>query len=448
MKIYSDTKVYILCHAKLYTGGPESLHQLASMLISFGVETYMVYTFNVGFPIDATDPVHDELKKYHVPYTFNIDESPHNIVIMSEVATNIGLYVIKNCRRVIWWMSVDNFLSSIKNIFIDQLKAPLAAPLPKFFYFDKTDNVEHWTQSEYVRQFLRLNGVQEFRAVETHMSQTFLNRRVDLTAKKNIVAYNPRKGFEITKNLIDFAPDIDWRPIEDMTPAQVQNLLAQAKVYIDFGNFPGRERLPREAALQHCVVITGKRGAAANDIDINIPDEFKFDDSTTDVQTVIEKIRDVFDNFPVAHAAQQAFRNKELSAQKNFAAQVAAALEIENFPPPTVAFVQGIGEKSFMLAQEFLQNAEFGTCFIVDDATVNTKIFDGIIWREQNRNYLRVGKNLVEIITRDDARFLYREGRIKKFALLEPTDVELAALIDFYEPNAEDVLNVEIISDD
>lgn len=271
---------------------------------------------------------------------------------------------------------------------------------------------------------------------------------VDLSAKKNIVAYNPRKGFEVTEQLIKLAPDIDWRPIENMTPAQVQQLLAQAKIYIDFGNFPGRERLPREAALSNCVVITGRRGAAANDIDINIPAEFKFDERTSNVQAVVKKIREVFYNFNAALSAQSAFRMKELNAQKNFAAQVAAVFGIKKFPPPTVALVQGVCEESLLLAQEFLRGNDFTPSFIVDDVLAATKISDELILREQNRNYLRLGNAFIEIITRADAKFLYREGRIKKFALLEPTNTELAALNDFYAPNAEDVLNVERISSD
>lgn len=280
------------------------------------------------------------------------------------------------------------------------------------------------------------------------MSQTFFHFRVDLSAKKNIVAYNPRKGFEITEQLMELAPDIDWRPIEKMTPEQVQNLLAQAKVYIDFGNHPGKDRIPREAAISGCVVITGKRGAAANDVDINIPADFKFDERAIDGQPIIQKIREVFDNFTAAHARQADYRARILDDKNRFTKEVAAAFELETFPPPTVAFVQGIGEKTFLLAEEFLQSAEFGTCFIVDDEISATKILNGVLMRYQNRDFLRVGNAFIEIITRDDAKFLYREGRIKNFALLEPSDSELAALNDFYAPSAEDVLNVERISSD
>lgn len=445
MKLYPDSKVYILCPANVGTGGTESLHQLASQLTAFGVETYMLYAVRFGETLDAEKLVNDALKKYHVPYSFELDESPRNVVIAPETMNNIGLYAVQKCRRVLWWMSVDNYFENVIKIFRQHLREPLAAPVPKIFLFDNAVDAEHWGQSEYVRQFLRLNGVKKIRAVETHMSQIFLGRaaQTDFDAKKNIVAYNPRKGLEVTERLIDSAPDIDWRPIEGMTPAQVQELLAAAKVYIDFGNFPGRERLPREAALSGCVVITGRRGAASNDVDINIPAEFKFDERTANPQDVIDKIREVFDDFGRAFDKQRAFRERELHAQENFASTVAEAFEIKKFPPPSVAFVQGVGEKSFLLAQTLLRSRDFKPAFIVDDVLAATKISDALILREQNRNYLRVGENVIEIISRDDAQFLYLEGRIKNFALLEPYDAELATLNEFYAPRDEDILIFE-----
>jgi hypothetical protein len=38
------------------------------------------------------------------------------------------------------------------------------------------------------------------------------------------------------------------------------------------------DRLPREAALAGCVVITNREGAAANDEDVPLPTRFKFHD--------------------------------------------------------------------------------------------------------------------------------------------------------------------------
>lgn len=445
MKVYPDTKIYIICPGKYNSGGPESLHQLCSKLIEFGLDANILY-IQGHIPFTKDDPVHDDYKKYHVPYAFDLADASHNILIVPEYFTEY-LYITENIQRVLWWMSVNNYLKAISSKINAHAENVTKLPVPKFFYFQE-DNIEHWAKAEYPRLFLKANGIpaQKIHHVETYMNRIFFKRaaQIGLAEKKNIVAYNHKKGFEITQQLIKLAPDIAWKPIKNMSPAQVQNLLAQAKVYIDFGEHPGRDRLPREATISGCVVITGRRGAAANNVDINIPDEFKFDEKTSTPLEVVEKIREVFRNFPAAHAKQNAYRARVLEEPKQFTAQAADAFGIKNLPPPTVAFVQGIGEKSFLMAQELFQSAEFWPRFIVDDVLATTNISDKLILREQNRNYLRVGEDFVEIITRDDAKFLYHEGRIKIFALLNPIDNELAELKNFYEAAAEDILIYEL----
>ena len=55
-----------------------------------------------------------------------------------------------------------------------------------------------------------------------------------------------------------------------------------SRQYIDFGPHPGMDRLPREAALAGCVVITNREGAANFDEDVPLPSEFKFDEFNVD----------------------------------------------------------------------------------------------------------------------------------------------------------------------
>jgi hypothetical protein len=82
-----------------------------------------------------------------------------------------------------------------------------------------------------------------------------------------------------------------------MTKEEIIKTLQRAKVYIDFGNHPGKDRIPREAAILGCCVITGKRGSAAFFEDVPIPDEYKFEDKEENIPKIIEKIKDCFRNF-------------------------------------------------------------------------------------------------------------------------------------------------------
>lgn len=442
MKIYPDTKVYILAPANYSSGGPESLHQLCSQLLNCNLDACMYYVPSIPKIFKPENPVPASYTKYHLPYVLEVEDAEKNILIVPESLVEYH-YRTEKIRRVIWWLSVNIYIRTIRDLMDKYFLNPLAEPMPKFFYFHKGDETfEHWGQSEYVREFLELNGVENATSIETPMSHNFLSqaKHIDFSAKENIVVFNPKKDTEIAKKIMAVDPDINYQRIENMTPEEVQTLLAKAKVYMDFGYFPGRERLPREAALSGCVVITGKRGAAANDIDVNIPAEFKFDTSNFNPKQVAEKIREVFKDFSTAYEEQKAFRDKELNAPKVFKAKVAEYFEIKELPPPSVAFIQGVSEESLLLAQGLLNSKDCKPSFIIDDVMACTENPDERIIREQNRNYLRLDDNLIEVITHDDAKFLYLEGRIKKFALLEPTDAELDEIKDFYGADVDDLM--------
>lgn len=97
--------------------------------------------------------------------------------------------------------------------------------------------------------------------------------------------------------LIENGPDIRWEPIVNMKRDEVINLLRKSKVYIDFGNHPGKDRIPREAAICGCCVITGKKGSARFYNDVPIDDSFKFEDSPSNLEKIIYKIKECFSNY-------------------------------------------------------------------------------------------------------------------------------------------------------
>ncbi|MBM6838551.1 hypothetical protein H9X77_10020 [Clostridium saudiense] len=91
--------------------------------------------------------------------------------------------------------------------------------------------------------------------------------------------------------------DIKWLPLQNMTPIEMSETMKKSKVYIDFGNHPGKDRIPREAAISGCCVITGKRGSAKYKQDVNIDDEFKFNDNEAEFENIRKKILEIFNNY-------------------------------------------------------------------------------------------------------------------------------------------------------
>ena len=420
MLVYPESKIYILCPGNNRSETAERCHQLASQLIRLNLETYMIYlpsveNFNVENPVDAA------YQKYNIPYDSGVEDDAKNILIVPEVAATY-LYLTKETRRILWWVDVKSFLRDIAIKAADQIENILAEPMPKFFSFNRFDNdVEHWTQSEYARQFLKVNGVPEEKifSVGDHLTQNFIDaaENSNLTNKKNLVAYKKTGGKDFTDVVKDLSEN-EWWPVEDARPEIVQKLFDRAKIYVDFGELASKEQLMREAALSNCVIITGKRGVAANDIDINIPAEFKFEETVDSAVDVATKIQDVIKNFEAELDKQQDFRNEILREKNNMFNELQAALEIKPAEKISAGIIYGMSDIGKAIAEILIkQDGEILPKFIVDDTA---KLADENVTHEQNRHYLNLNNHRLQIISGEVAKFLYNEGRIQKFIV--PTD--------------------------
>jgi hypothetical protein len=342
INLYFNSKIYVLLHTKEATGGSELLHQLVYHLRnSLNFEAY------VYWPFDQSDPIHRAYKAYSNPVVFKIEDKNDNLLIYPEgfwIFSIVAKY--KSIRKAIWWLSVDNFylsfiLNSKKNLFLPRAINKVTFLLFKKRIFDITDlaykkirknqidlvkfmpikNADyHFAQSYYAFKHLEEKGVEKNKIfyLSDYLNENFLKTQTDLSKKENIVAYNPQKGFLFTKKIMKHGKDIKFVPLINMTREEVIKILQRAKVYIDFGNHPGKDRIPREAAILGCCVITGKRGSAAFFEDVPIPDEYKFEDKEENIPKIIEKIKDCFKNFEERYKDFEYYRNIIKNEPKKF----------------------------------------------------------------------------------------------------------------------------------
>ena len=68
-------------------------------------------------------------------------------------------------------------------------------------------------------------------------------------------------------------------------------------IYIDFGEHPGKDRIPREAALRNLIVITNRNGAAVNNIDVPIDNMFKIDNNLSQLGKISKLLHDSIQNY-------------------------------------------------------------------------------------------------------------------------------------------------------
>lgn len=292
IEIYKNSKIYVLCPAYVKTGGPELLHQLVSSLRKRNLEAFIVYT---GVNENDSNYTNEDFKVYNVKYILenDIEDDEKNVLIIPEIKVkDINKY--NNIRKAIWWLSVDNYkknYSFIPAIKLTGLKHALKIFFNGTIIFHGNDYKKaeyNLCQSYYAINFLKSKKTKNILYLSDYINNTFMEKNVN-GKKKNNVLYNPKKGIKFTKRIIKKSQGLNWIPIKNLTTDQVKNLLIESKVYVDFGNHPGKDRFPREAAMCDCCVITGKRGSAKYYEDVPINEEFKFEENN--IEVIINKIR-------------------------------------------------------------------------------------------------------------------------------------------------------------
>ena len=282
-------KLIILCKGGSVTGGSELVHQFCHELNSLNFDCSIAY-----YPLNNKYSTPEEYSIYDVKVS-ELNDEYENIIMLPEVATKFA-YKIKSAKIAIWWLSVDNYYRMKgDNLMKDNIKYYKDLFRLRLVPLMFMKNYFHFVQSSYAREHLSKQGI------ESEFLSDYLNPvhfEQSSKVKEDIILYNPVKGAKITKGLISANRDFTFIPLEKLNNTQVQDLFKRAKLYIDFGNHPGKDRMPREAAMADCCVITGKRGSANNSIDVPIPQKYKLDDSKlVDNSVFREIVLDIFSDY-------------------------------------------------------------------------------------------------------------------------------------------------------
>lgn len=319
----SDKSVVAICPGGFITGGPELIHQFVDAINQNGGDASIVY-----FPFDGDFEVPEPYSHYNVRVC-KIDDlkNKDSHFVIPEVATGY-IKKLPGVNFHIWWLSVDNYFSYEKSSCFYKLKLLLKKLIrhPSLslepLTIKQLTGYKHWVQSYYAKEFLESHHI-ESKFLSDFLSEGHLRQEVDLSKKKNIICYNPKKGANVTNRLIKTYPNYNFVPIQNMTAKQVSELLQSAKIYIDFGNHPGKDRIPREAAMAKCVVITGRKGSAKNEYDIKVDPKYKVDEESERFYSIMgELIQDIFDKFDCHLVKFEPYINNILSEKKLFNQQV------------------------------------------------------------------------------------------------------------------------------
>lgn len=306
----NNSKIYILCPAYTITGGIELLHQLCYKLCLLGYDAYIFYT-NVE---EGRSPRAKVYEKYNVRMVESIIDAPENVIVIPEIYASTAI-TQTSAKRVLWWMSVDNAIEEKEG---DFEKA-----------FNDT-NLFHLSQSQYATDYLIENGVKPENIIWLcdYINSEYLHlKEVDDSERDCTILFNPRKGFDMTAKIIQASTGhVKWIALSNLYPETMREIMQHSRVYIDFGNHPGRDRIPREASMCGCLVITNKKGAAKNDVDILIDHKYKFDNDA-DPGYIFSIINDLVKNYSDNKKDYEEYRNRTANEFKSFEVDILNAFE-------------------------------------------------------------------------------------------------------------------------
>ena len=293
--------------ANFVTGGVELSHQLVNELVDLGQDAYLVYV-DKGKLAPGTK-VPEAYRKYKVPVSDTVEDSPENMLVLPEIYFDF-IYQFTRIQIGCWWMSVDNHYSNACLWDMVRFMPGLwnkVFTLYRFFQAGFYRNsrsdlrrqdarIVHFYQSAYAKRHLIRAGFQTVLPLSDYIHPDLF--RKSSVPKEDIILYNPKKGRRYVSMLMKRLPDFLFIPLKGFSREQLNEVFDRAKLYVDFGPFPGKDRIPREAVLHGCCLITGRFGAASCYEDVPIPDKYKFSmKGWIPWNRIIALIRSVFEDY-------------------------------------------------------------------------------------------------------------------------------------------------------
>lgn len=279
--------ILVVCPAKVATGGTEALHEFASNMNKLDGVNARLWYWNSS---SDQEPMPEEFRRYHCRFTMKLPEDYDGVIVFPEIYANYAMN-FKHLVRAIWWLGIDAYANWTPEA--DQGK------------FLEDESIIHIAQSQYAYNFLWALGVRNLHRCGDMLNADFYADYGE-EERSDVVLYNPTKATPFMRRIIDACPDITFKPIRGMTRAEVIDTMRHSKLYVDFGEFPGRERMPREACLCGCCLITSKVGAAAYAADFG--HDYKYDMKDAHIWAITRKIREVLGNFDRCRRDFAAFR--------------------------------------------------------------------------------------------------------------------------------------------
>lgn len=249
--------IFIFALHGVATGGPEATHQLSDALLEQGFDAKLIYfkwdDLKAGLLEEMPEygPFAPEYERYKVSLARQaIDEEGHVIVLPETLAHAVPFF--QHAKVLVWWLSVDNAFGALSAVNLNYLRRP---------------NVYHASQSRYAEAFtqaLQLNSLGMLSDYTVDLTE--YATPLPMSERPKLVAFNARANKviadlpAIAEAIANIDPEIKLVALANASRAEIAAIFATARVYVDLGSFPGKDRMPREAASMGCWPLSMRAG--------------------------------------------------------------------------------------------------------------------------------------------------------------------------------------------
>ena len=268
-------QILCMCPSNIATGGTEGIHNLIHTLNVVGADAKILYVGN------KENPQPEEYAKYKCEYLTEFPKNFDGCIIFPEIWANKVIEPeYSKCQVAVFWQGVDVYNWS--------------TPVDKRGLFLKRDNVIHITNLQYGIQYLKSLGIEAVKVADV-LNEDFF-KEYEECLRSDVVLYNPTKikmtQFQkVVMTRLTTERGIKFMPLEGYSRQELIDIFRHHKLYIDFGVFSGRERLPREAVMCGCCIITSHTGAASYYEDVAILDKYKCHTEQEAIQTILDTLK-------------------------------------------------------------------------------------------------------------------------------------------------------------
>lgn len=320
MSLSRFKRVVIVCPVAK-TGGPEAIHQLAYALTSLKLDCSIAY-FGQGYQMSLQNgaltcgppepPVTvTHYDRYFPRRALNVTLDSQTLVIFPEGVAAVAARWPG--PTAVWWLSVDNAQRGDERMKDPEFVRELFA----------RDDLVHLYQSVYARDYLQSQSARRLYDLGDYTSEIFTLGPWPTVSPTPHCAYNAVKGSELAQRFFASHPEFNGLALRGFSKPELRAIFEQRMFYVDFGHFPGKDRLAREAAASGSIVFVNRRGAGATYEDFPLDDVFKFTEADVESGELARRLRAAAAD-PQGHFARQAtFRDVVFSEKSTFQAQVA-----------------------------------------------------------------------------------------------------------------------------